>query len=301
MSDEQPRKRGTVLLLIMAVVIVLLLIAEGILVTVVSVSPGASEALSERVEGLKRAWEGEDGEPGIPDRFKASMRDFYDNQIRPLWAMPEPDSVEPTFAKCRACHEDFESKVRFTHVYMDHPVHEQAGVSCAVCHTQVAHPNPLRPSEATCQSCHEEEVTQKGKCDMCHPPGSLPHFFLLGAPRDRSIECTTCHTEATFTDRKGERLVRPALYGQDPAKCLSCHQDSWCTNCHTKKRDEDGVPVSPHPDSWSRSHGPIGDLSTVECARCHFTVTTWCFYRCHGQTQWTSYPKQPMPKERLLP
>ena len=291
---RRARSRHTGLVILILFILVILGI-EAALVITAFVSPTASETLSEKVAGIREDWEGTEDEPGIPDRIGDSLGRFYRDQIVTLWSMPDPKPTSPTFAECGQCHAGFEDRARFEHVYIDHRLHAQEGMECAGCHTSVEHPRPDRPAEATCAVCHDQ-VNEKNGCDFCHPAGTLPHFFLLGAPRDSYTECATCHPSSTLP-RLGKRLVHVGEFSGDPDdKCLQCHGKSkdvetiegatleprGCGSCHGER----------HPKDWMRTH-PDAALSGIVCTQCH--ASTWCAMACHATTPMFRPPLIPLP------
>lgn len=261
------------LALVLALIVLIVLIAEGLLIAAVTISPTANRSLSDRLARFQEDWEGTDERPGIPDRFKSSAERFYDEHVETLWAPPEIGGAETTFAACGTCHEDYETEKRFSAVYMDHPLHAQEGLSCGECHTQNTHPNPSRPTEDVCAECHD--VQERKKCDTCHPPGGLAHFYLLGAPREGVPECTVCHPSESF-EREGPPVPMDtgAFNGDDRRPCEQCHvAQSTCESCH-------GTPkVGPHPANWVAQHAEAA-LSNDTCTvGCH--TGNWCYARCH--------------------
>lgn len=295
MSVPRPKKKRHVALLVMAIIIVLFMVAEGVVLLIAFTSPSGSKSISNDIAKAQRAWQGTKESPGIKQRAGDALSSFYEDQVRSLWAAPSPAPAATTFTKCAACHQDYETKIRFPDVYMNHPEHAQAGLSCATCHTNVQHPNPPAPAEAVCAKCHPQ-VSQAKQCDFCHPPGSLPHFYLLGYPRTQAVDCSTCHPAGTFPQTKAHRLVHPGVFnGSQKSICLQCHEYQHsasfglpaCLDCHSQQ----------HPADWLNTHGSEGNITTggyTECASCH-TNSVWCAMQCHPYRSPT--PKYPLPTE----
>ena len=288
----EPRRRRSTGLIVLALFIIVLLIGEAALVAFVFISPNATKTLSAKVDTLRAKWEGTKDQPGIPSRISDAADSFYRNNVTTLWKIPDPEEVSTTFAKCGTCHTDYETRSRFTHVYMNHRVHAQEGMACDSCHTSVQHPNPPRPTEAVCAECHDQ-VNTKGQCDFCHPAGTLPHFYLLGAPREGVVNCASCHPKNTMP-QLGERLVHVGTFSGDPSnRCLQCHtksgmdqtgtgQPTTCNTCHGQ----------PHPSDWVKIH-PEYALQSNTCFNCH--NATWCAERCHAVTELFRPPLNPLP------
>jgi hypothetical protein len=283
---ERKVSRG---LIVMIVVVFGLLLAEALLVAFVFVSPSASERLGGVAASIQRTWDGTETDPGVRTDVATAFHRGYQYWIVPLWSSPEAPPGEPGFAECVECHPDYAAKRKFT-VFLNHPLHAQSGVACATCHRQNVHPNPPRPQELTCAECHRE-VNQENGCGFCHPPASLPHFYLLGAPREGVVDCDTCHQRGRFDTDPTEPLVHAdRLDGTDRSTCLTCHEEPSCRGCHG----------APHPSSWPSEHGAqlfVGGVAT--CYSCH--TQTWCADRCHAVTSTVPFVPRPIPQVGVRP
>lgn len=262
----------------------LLLIAEAALLVTVFVSPSSGTAVRRGATRAARAWNGTKQQPGIEGRIVNAAKGVNRSLLHPLWNSSRPARQDSPFAGCASCHRDYAAQRRYGSVFMDHPVHAQKGVTCATCHTDVSHPNPPVPEEATCARCHQE-VEAKGACTLCHPPGSLPHFYVLGYPRG-PVECSTCHPNYRFPTGAGRRLATARqMNGTDRAVCMSCHQPAKCASCHGQK----------HPQNWGRIHGPTVVDGDNSCYRCH--AFDWCTEACHDKPL---HPLVPRPLPTLI-
>jgi ABC-type cobalt transport system substrate-binding protein len=285
----RPSGRRRAIFAVVAFVVVLLL-AEAALVATVFVSPGAGDRIRGAVARVDRAWSGTTGAPGLKTRIARAVDDQYRSWIESMWKPPSTPVSDAKFSGCVKCHKDYAQARRFPSVYMNHPLHAQIGVACATCHESTAHPNPPLPTEKTCATCHAE-VQQRDGCGTCHPPASLPHFYLLGAPRNGVVECSVCHPKDSFTSHATTPLVpNPNLYGTDPSTCRQCHQEQTCSSCH----------ATPHPADWVHTHGQlVSQGGQVDCYSCH--VQTWCADRCHAVTNGTTPPPRPLPSIGVRP
>lgn len=286
-GDKGRRSRRTVVLI---TVIMVVLLAEGALVAAVFISPKTGERLQGVVAAADRAWSGTKNSPGIRTRVARAFHGGYENWIAPLYSSPATPKGDTEFATCVNCHADYGSKRRFMAVFMNHPLHAQLGVACGTCHTANDHPDPVHPQEKVCATCHAEVQTQ-GKCGFCHPPASLPHFYLLGAPRQGVVECDVCHPKQSFQETTPTPKVHITdLTGTNRQICLSCHTTSTCNQCHG----------TPHPSNWVQDHGPIvGEGTGVDCYTCH--VSTWCADRCHSVTPTNPLVPRPIPTVGVRP
>ena len=278
------RRRGMTVVIVLVFVV---LVAEAALVVGVFVSPRTAATLRRAATAVDRGWNGAGGQPGFRTNAARWVSDGYRDWIEPLWSAPAPPPAGMQFSECVSCHADYAEKRKFSSVYMDHAQHAQIDVACATCHPQNTHPGPPRPAEAACETCHD--VTDRETCGSCHPPGSLPHFYLLGAPRGRSVECSVCHPSSSFFGKLATPKISGVFTGKDPSFCARCHAESsgkapTCTSCHQP----------PHPARWVSDHGyEAGEAGLNDCYTCH--TGTWCGTRCHSVTPSNPTAKQPLP------
>lgn len=282
-------RRSRSLVVVLAIVMVVLLAEAGLLVAVF-VSPSTSKGLEGVAASASRVWSGTEDSPGIRTRVATTLHRGYEGWIAPLWEKSAPPPGDAEFTACVDCHEDYASKRKFSSVFMDHPLHAELGVECSTCHVANAHPNPVHPLEKTCATCHDE-VNEPGKCGTCHPPASLPHFYLLGAPRDRVVDCDTCHPKGAFKSTADQPLVHVGAFdGTDRSSCLSCHETSTCQKCHSEQ----------HPSNWVSIHGPsVAYQGSSQCLACH--TPTWCADRCHAVTPINPFRPRPLPSAGVSP
>ncbi|MEN8113311.1 MAG: hypothetical protein ABFS21_02890 [Actinomycetota bacterium] len=263
--------------------VVALLLVEGFIVGAVVISPSARESISGASVRVGQAWAGDGETPGFAERVSTSAGDVYDEWIVPLWSVGEVTKGEAAFSKCITCHTDYADRRLFDDVYMNHPVHDAAGLSCDACHTDVAHPKPLPPEEEVCAGCHDE-VNESGECRLCHSPGSLPHFYMLDLPRTGYVDCAICHLEDSFTPINDHHLSGAMGFdGSDLDECTACHSETACQQCHA---DE-------HPDDWLDIHGRgVAYQGQGKCQVCHTGSTCTA---CHASTSINPFQKKPLP------
>jgi hypothetical protein len=267
----------------------LLLLAEGMLVAAVFISPSMGEKLESVAASADRAWSGTEDRPGLRTRAAETAQGVYDDWIAPLWRGPQPPAAEPEFTACVDCHPDYATQRKFT-VYMNHPLHAEIGMECVTCHPANPHPSPPHPQEAVCAECHTE-VEDEEACGYCHPPGALPHFYPMGAPKSAAVQCDVCHPKGAFDQHGSEPLVPSEdLTGANDEACLACHQDTTCSSCHAE----------PHPPGWETTHGePVGRNGATNCITCH--TSAWCADRCHAVTLTNPFLPDPLPSTGVRP
>lgn len=244
-----------------------LLVAEATLVAAVMVSPSARVAVSAKLAGMTEVLAGSEDTPGLAGRVSGGAGNFFRTWAEPLWSGPTSKPSESGFEKCISCHADYAATERTGAVRMSHPLHAQQDITCGKCHTENEHPDPGIPSEKGCATCHEE-TKSTDKCSFCHPVGSLPHYYLVGVPRDGAVDCGTCHAPGVIAMGAGRsRLSAPSFTGKDQKLCSSCHEKTVCAQCHAEK----------HPSNWLQVHG---GGEAAPCLTCH--RYEWCGERCHN-------------------
>lgn len=166
--------------------------------------------------------------------------------------------------------------------------HNEETWSCDSCHgLPMPHPANWNSSHANevsrfglCSKCHEDQYY----CERCHHQGYEPtreswrrvHPRVIKAKRDSG--CRTCHN-TSFCDNCHRTANRhpagwlsnhvAAVRGAGSSKCVRCHSTRFCTNCHTSK--------NPHPANWLKLHE---NPSSLQCAYCH--TTSFCD-NCHAR------------------
>lgn len=255
--------------LLIAFAALVLVLIEGILIVAIFVSPTFRNDVSGTIGRATATWTGTDTTPGLPERAESLISSRYVDWVQPLWKLPAPAPADQDFSSCLECHADYAQKLRFGGLLLNHAEHASLGVTCATCHTDIAHPKPLPPPEDACADCHD--VNDPSLCDTCHTPGSVGHFFRLGYPRPATPDCDTCHLPGSIGGHHGGLIDAAPFNGSDPGACAACHKPEACAACHD---------VS-HPKDWVATHG----TSTVRsdqgpCTNCH--TIRWCSDACHA-------------------
>jgi len=185
-----------------------------------------------------------------------------------------------------------------------------------------------RPSMNTCLGCHEHKVEfQAGRCDGCHkditqdrlkPLDQFSHQgnFVLEhrfAARSSVDSCMVCHTQSQCVachnatppvrvevqqpmavDRnlihRNDFLSRHNLEAQaDPAQCMRCHGNSFCSDCHKAQNltPSGDNPRNPHPATGfvqrggAAFHGEAARQNVSQCASCHDQGPETNCINCH--------------------
>jgi hypothetical protein len=215
------------------------------------------------------------------------------------------DNLRPTHENCQTCHEEqVNNTCGFCHkdttdiqaavqapreILFAHQKHVSLqGVECVTCHPgldKVEYAGPANmPAMATCVTCHNEAKATR-ECAACHTS------FANLVPAD--------HLQPNF---RIEHRQATRLGGLD-AECSTCHQQSFCAQCHA------GAPLislgqsapmgepspkategkdSPkqmtlqmvHPMNYRFMHSIDARAKSTECATCH-SAEEFCV-GCHA-------------------
>lgn len=221
--------------------------------------------------------------------------------------------------QCTQCHGPNREITPSPGILIDHDVHEENEVHCAVCHNRVAHPEDFELTLAgnskhedfmtmtACFRCHsqDEESEAPGACDACHTPEfelKPDNHFEVGFYQKggesaghaaMSREGASSSSEGTGSSEAGDGMQSGGLSDSHDSDghaldlvaaaevyyCGTCHAEDFCTSCH-------GVPM-PHPAGFEEGHGDIGRTSPAVCSNCHAlgdaagTETTAFCDSCH--------------------
>lgn len=142
--------------------------------------------------------------------------------------------------------------------------------------------------DASCSSCHSQTY-----CAACHDGARRPDFHPVNfvtrhaaSALTSSNECSSCHQVQVFCrDCHRQTRVAPVGVSGSPGRyhnaqpnwsfghgaaarrslesCASCHQQSYCLQCHSASK---GWKVSPHGPGFNAD---IGDRNAAMCRVCH--------------------------------
>lgn len=199
-------------------------------------------------------------------------------------------SEEMGSGQCTQCHGDNRVVTPSRGVIIDHAIHADRDISCAVCHNRVAHREDFAlelkdPGSGEPNRPHEDFMLMQG-CFRCHTqaPGASGEATPAevgshGEPKldfasfEAPGECDACHPSdfelrpdshllAGFYKRYGESKGHADLAKEDRAYCVMCHnEEAFCGGCH--KLD------MPHPKEFAKDHGEVGRSRLAVCANCH--------------------------------
>lgn len=204
--------------------------------------------------------------------------------------------------QCEQCHSENREATPSEGILIDHAVHAENEVACAICHNRVAHDEDgmefvnVDPStDATntghddfmlmtaCFRCHSQEAdgVAPGACAACHTPGFelkpanhvQPGFYQFGG--DSHLHAETAMEawgETTATAEVSPASNESAAESHDESALEMVPLDDifYCATCHAETFCEDchGVPM-PHPVDFAKGHGEQGKTNSAVCANCH--------------------------------
>lgn len=133
-----------------------------------------------------------------------------------------------------------------------HARHRQ--FDCSRCHPGITSwenldGNYIKGKMKDCLECHNGNEAPKN-CIMCHSPTPRP------ADHTRNYE-----------------KKHGVAYRAEPHRCQTCHEDSSCLDCHSRKPKD-------HTLAWIRHrHGLAAKTNPQKCQACH--SDPWVCKRCH--------------------
>jgi len=247
------------------VMIVLILgLLEAALLAAVVINPEIERKVRNVGNDTAEAWMGDEETGGILSEYGEIANNALVDLILPLWSAPKPVDQDESFAGCLACHDAYWEQPRFGALYFDHPLHGELDINCGACHTDTTHPSPPSPTMDTCETCHTE-VDSPGQCQLCHAPGELAHFELMGVPSDGFDGCVACHQPGSLATSGGDHLIDHGVFnGSEADECTACHATDFCSSCHEVD----------HENGWYFSHGQaVYDDGMEVCLTCHSSVS----------------------------
>lgn len=184
----------------------------------------------------------------------------------------------------------------------DHRAHIEEyafGMDCNTCHVEGA--ESIVPSKDVCLMCHDEfygEMTDLGSINTHGPMWARNHGSMA---KGGALDCTSCHSQSYcmechvsgFADEQGAfgnnminshssdfHITHPLAARGNQQRCASCHETSFCSDCHNDFDNRIGRANSPsHKRFFSLGDG--GDFAAIHgdttpatnCDMCHSSAT----------------------------
>ncbi len=192
---------------------------------------------------------------------------------------------------CEDCHKTVKEAKKWEPHTM--PGHDQ----CITCHEK-------EYDMGNCLSCHEKDVLQNTKpmLNFSHKGNFLKNHSMLAKTQNEL--CSSCHDESFCLDchskepgikpsiKHIERMDRNIIHRGDyisrhnieaninPASCLKCHGERFCSDCHKKygmfekpgiSASDSSISYNPHPSNYKNKsyHGADAKRNIVRCITCH--------------------------------
>jgi len=105
------------------------------------------------------------------------------------------------------------------------------------------------------------------------------------------VDCAQCHTDrwANLNHRAPDFLGKHGVLAGTRAVCASCHQESFCADCHAHKEDlkpsdkykDAPERALPHRGDYLSRHKVDGRINPASCLRCHGRQNNEGCKRCH--------------------
>ena len=103
--------------------------------------------------------------------------------------------------------------------------------------------------------------------------------------------CTECHTDSygALNHKASDFYAKHKFYAGSKFACASCHQESFCADCHAHKEelkpsDKFGESVErnlPHRGDYLAQHKIDGKINPASCAKCHGRQNNEGCKSCH--------------------
>lgn len=103
--------------------------------------------------------------------------------------------------------------------------------------------------------------------------------------------CTECHTDqwGALNHQAADFYAKHKFYAGSKASCATCHQESFCSDCHAHKEEikpstKFGEAVErslPHRGDYLTQHKIDGRINPASCVKCHGRQNNEGCKKCH--------------------
>jgi hypothetical protein len=110
-------------------------------------------------------------------------------------------------------------------------------------------------------------------------------------PLKVKTDCTECHSDswAALNHKAVDFYAKHKFYASSKFACSSCHQESFCSDCHSHKEElkpstkyGDAVERSlPHRGDYLNQHKIDGKINPTSCVKCHGRQNNEGCKSCH--------------------
>jgi hypothetical protein len=176
--------------------------------------------------------------------------------------------------------------IQFNHA--EHLIYLE-GEPCFTCH--VAGARSIVPERSICMECHDPDMVSEVKFSSLRTHDVTWSLNHRAFAKNKSIDCATCHQQseclechkAGFADEMGDfgnhmlnvhrsdfHVTHPILARSNPQLCSSCHETSFCSDCHARFAPQDLASPS-HRKGFTL--GTLGGAHALfdetQCQTCH--------------------------------
>lgn len=189
----------------------------------------------------------------------------------------------------------------------EHRAHLQdyiPGTSCDTCHLPDA--NTIVPDKAICLDCHEQALVDEASVGTPKTHGPVWALNHRTEAIGDGIDCSSCHAQeyclechkSGFADEQGSfsnnminvhrsdfHVSHPIAARTDQRLCASCHEETFCSDCHDDWRFRGNDIGSPshrrtfglgfEDADFESIHQPIRSIgvsdASLQCDSCHLS------------------------------
>jgi len=183
-------------------------------------------------------------------------------------------------ATCIQCHDMTTRKVTPSgDLIIPHDKHIQAGVSCTLCHTGVAHGN-IAEKQVTFRSDYAKWDDTIGKSIMSDVKNIRPDMDVCmncHKLRKAPLNCSACHTGSMVPSNHKEEAFKTGAHGTLAAKDIKA-----CDDCHSYM-SKDPVEVSAGSSSAFQKFVDKGSGKPTTISASDYAKTNTFCKDCHGK------------------
>ncbi|MBF0408980.1 MAG: hypothetical protein HQM10_16655 [Candidatus Riflebacteria bacterium] len=132
-----------------------------------------------------------------------------------------------------------------------------------------------RHKKADCLECHSD-AEKWDSLDECNVNTFMTSCLKCHDGIKAKNACKLCHSPVPRPSDHGRNYERKhgTAYRVDPKSCRTCHEDSSCLSCHSRRPKD-------HTPAWvARRHGISAQSNPMKCEVCH--PNNEVCSRCHG-------------------
>ncbi|WP_305046921.1 cytochrome C [Geoalkalibacter sp.] len=182
----------------------------------------------------------------------------------------------------------------------DHRAHLEdyvPGTSCDTCHLPDA--PSIVPDKKVCLDCHDQDYADMTSLGRIKTHGAVWALNHRSEAKSGAMDCAACHQQSFcldchksgFADEQGDfgnaminvhksdfHITHPIAARTNQQLCSSCHEPSFCSDCHNDFRGRIGRPGgashvksfgTPFSGDFAAVHGALTPADSNQCFVCH--------------------------------